>query len=77
MKNYLEHADKVKYVDGLLAHSQQWQWFIDLIQDTFEITAINSWNEYESCNRHLQDVFGYFIRIQEVSDGSGSIPNSV
>ena len=69
MKNYLEHNDKVKYVDGLLAHSQQWQWFIDLIQDTFEITSINSWNEYENCNRHLQDVFDYFIKIQEVSDG--------
>ena len=29
--NYLEHEKTVKYVDGLLAHSQDWQWMIDEI----------------------------------------------
>ena len=29
--NYLEHKTKVKYGDGLLAHSQEWQWLIRVI----------------------------------------------
>lgn len=47
MKNYLDHNDKVKYVDGLLSHSQEWQWFIDLLIKSFDIHEINSWDDYE------------------------------
>ena len=35
--NYLEHKTQVKFVDGLLAQSQEWQWLIDEIQERFEI----------------------------------------
>ena len=31
MKNYLEHETEVKYVDGILAKSQDWQWLIEII----------------------------------------------
>lgn len=44
--NYLEHKTQVKYVDGLLAHSQEWQWLIDEIQERFEIKEITSWEQY-------------------------------
>ena len=30
--NYLEHETEVKYVDGLLAHSQEWQWLIEKLK---------------------------------------------
>ena len=70
MKNYLEHDEKVKYVDGLLDHSQQWQWFIDLVHDTFEVEEINSWEDFENSNQPLREVFGYFVKIQEISNGT-------
>ena len=30
LRNYLDHKDEVKYVDGLLANSQEWNWFIEM-----------------------------------------------
>ena len=37
MKNYLEHDDKVRFVEALLSKSQDWRWFIELIEATYEI----------------------------------------
>jgi len=28
---YLEHEEEVKFVDGILAHSQEWQWLVDIM----------------------------------------------
>ena len=70
MKNYLDHEDKVKYIDGLLARSQDWQWFIDLLQETFDIHDVASWAEYESNLKPTQDVLSYFVKVQEVSEMS-------
>lgn len=74
MKNYIDHENKVKYMDGLLAHSQEWQWFIDLIHETFEIHDVKTWEEYENCNRNISDIFGCFVKIQGVSDGEWLFP---
>lgn len=68
MKNYLEHNDKVKYVDGLLSHSQEWQWFIDLLIKTFDIHEVKSWGDYEILSHSIQDIFDYFVKILKVSD---------
>lgn len=38
--DYLEYKTQVKYVDSLLAHSQEWQWLVDEIQEKFEIKEI-------------------------------------
>ena len=40
MKNYLEHNDEVKYVDGLLENSQEWDWFIELVESNFDFEDI-------------------------------------
>lgn len=68
MKNYLEHNDRVKYVDGLLSHSQEWQWFIDLLIKTFDIHEIKSWKDYEKLSCFIKDILGYFVNILKVSD---------
>ncbi|OUN92648.1 hypothetical protein B5F98_11335 [Pseudoflavonifractor sp. An44] len=68
MKNYLDHNDKVKYVDGLLSHSQEWQWFIDLLIKSFDIHEINSWDDYEKISHSVRDIFNYFIQISKISD---------
>lgn len=33
---YLDHEEQVKFVDGVLAHSQEWQWLIDIIGEKAE-----------------------------------------
>lgn len=35
--NYYEHEIKVKIIDGVLAHDQNWEWFIHHTEDTFGI----------------------------------------
>lgn len=66
--NYLEHETQVKYVDGFLAHSQDWQWFIDEIQKQFELVNINSWEEYVGESVNIRSIFDYFIKILKVCD---------
>lgn len=64
--NYLEHKTQVKYGDGLLAHSQEWQWLIDEIEECFEIKEITSWKQYLSECGPIREVFGYFVKILNV-----------
>lgn len=68
--NYLEHTTKVKYGDGLLEHSQEWQWLIDEIEERFEIKEIDSWEQYLCESAPIREVFGYFVKILEVCDKS-------
>ena len=58
--NYLEHKTQVKFVDGLLAQSQEWQWLIDEIQERFEIKEITSWEQYIAESVSIRNVFEYF-----------------
>lgn len=75
MNNYLEHADKVKYIDGLIAHSQEWQWFIDLLYKTYDIHDVDSWYDYENISSISQTVFNYFVEILKISDKAFAFPS--
>ena len=35
--NYYEHEIKVKFIDGVLAHEQDWEWFIQHTENTFDV----------------------------------------
>lgn len=67
--NYLEHETEVKYVDGLLAHSQEWQWLIEKIQERFEVKEVDSWEEYLNESIAMRRMFQYFVKVLEVCDG--------
>ncbi len=66
--NYLEHKDKVKYMDGLLAREQEWQWFVECIEKNFDLSDINSWNEYLNKNNAIGNIYSYFVKISEICD---------
>ena len=66
--NYLKHETKVRYGDGLLAHSQDWQWMINELEENFEITEINSWEQYLQESRSIRTVFEYFVKILGICD---------
>ena len=61
--NYLEHETEVKYVDGLLAHSQEWQWLIEKIQERFEVKEVDSWEEYLNESIAMRKMFQYFVKV--------------
>lgn len=50
MKNYFEHDDKVRFVEALLSKNQDWRWFIQLIEATYEINEITTYEEFEKEN---------------------------
>lgn len=68
MKNYLEHENKVKYVDGLLAREQEWQWFVECIEECYELSDVNSWSEYLDRNKNVREIYSYFVNILGVCD---------
>ncbi len=75
--NYLEHEDKVKYIDGLLAREQEWQWFVECVEKSFNLSDVNSWNEYLNRNKAIRDVYSYFVKVSEVCDKKWTIETEV
>ncbi|MGB3161775.1 MAG: hypothetical protein WBA84_11075 [Carnobacterium sp.] len=77
MINYIDHETKVKYIDALLAHDQNWQWFIDHIEENFDLNDIKTWSEFKSKNNLLHNVYANFIKILNVSNKELSFKNSL
>ena len=48
MKNYFEHKEQVKYVDGLLTNNQEWQWIIKYIEENFTLDDVSNWAEFQT-----------------------------
>ena len=61
---YYEHESRVKFTEGLLAQSHDWQWFIDLTEEHFghpgEIASVE---EFQRAFSSLQDPYVYLARI--------------
>jgi len=68
MKNYLEHETKVKYVDGILAKNQEWQWLIEIIENDYDLDDISTYTEFQQKNGPLIRLIGHFLKILEVSN---------
>ena len=75
--NYLEHEDKVKYIDGLLAREQEWQWFVECIEKSFNLSEVNTWNEYLNRNKAIRDVYSYFVKVLEVCNKEWTVETEV
>ena len=73
--NYLEHQIKVKYVDGLLNQSREWQWFIDYIEENYELHNINTWDEFTKNKHKITDIYSHFIKIADLQLNNISFNN--
>ena len=40
-------------IDGTFSHNQEWKWFIDLIQDRYELDDVKSWAEFQERNSSI------------------------
>lgn len=67
-KNYLEHEIYVKFVDGILEQSQNWQWFIEYIEDNYNLSDVGSYIEYQNRSNSLIRILRNFTNILEVCD---------
>ena len=65
-KNYLEHEIHVKFVDGILEHSQNWQWFIDYIEENYNLSDIESFPDFNDRSNPLIQIMSYFLNILEI-----------
>lgn len=65
---YLDHEEQVKFVDGVLAHSQEWQWLIDIIGEKAEFKDIDSWGDFVNERIQLQTIYEYFVKIISFCD---------
>lgn len=65
--NYYEHDIKVKVIDGVLAHEQNWEWFIKHTEETFEVELKGgSVDETLDSFREIREVFEFLSQIHEV-----------
>lgn len=68
-KNYIEHEIKVKLMDHILEHNQEYQWFIDYVENNFDLDDITSWSEFNDKFWRLRDVYSNFIKIFNLKQG--------
>lgn len=75
--NYLEHEDSVDFYENYLKRSKKWKKFIDLIEDSFELKDIVSFNDFLIQRPIVGRVFSYFIKISECNPEDISFNNSL
>ncbi len=69
-KNYLDHEIHVKFVDGILEQRQNWQWFIEYIEDNYNLSDISSYIEYQNRSNSLIRILSNFTNILEICDSN-------
>ena len=65
-KNYFDHEVKVKAIDGILSHSQEWEWLVDYVENNFNLEDIKSWDEYWHKYRRLYELLTLVIKIVDI-----------
>ena len=67
MKNYIEREIKIKYIEGLLNKSKEWQWYINYLEEKFEVNfSMNSFSDFKSIFIEVKEVFESLIKINEI-----------
>ena len=70
VKNYFEHEVKVKFFDGILEHSCEWQWFIDYIEKEFKgFKDITNFQDFLNSYSEIKDVYAYLIKLNSSIGG--------
>lgn len=77
MKNYLEHEIKVKFIDGVLAKSQEWQWFIKCVEENYELDEIQNYFEFRSSISKWIDILNYLISIIKICNKEWKFNNQI
>lgn len=75
--NYFDHEENVKFVDGILEYSQEWQWLFDYIDKRYVFEEPKSWNEFVSNSYSIRELIVSFEKIRNVCAKEWIINNSI
>lgn len=64
-RNYFEHEEKVKFMEAVINKEHEWQWYIDCVEENFEIIEIKSWVEYMNQRRDIEEILSSFLKVVE------------
>ncbi len=68
--NYFEHDVKVKFFDGILEHSCEWQWFINYIEKEFKgFKDITNFQDFLNSYAEIKDIYAYLIKLNSSIGG--------
>lgn len=67
-KNYFDHDIRVKAVDGIISHSQEWEWLVDYMENNFDLEDITSWDAYLHKYGYLSEVLTLVIKIVGIEE---------
>lgn len=65
-KNYLEHEICVKFSDYILEHNQDLQWFIDYIEENYNLSDVESFSEFNDKMYSFSKLVIHFIKILDI-----------
>ncbi len=68
MKNYLDHETEVKYVDGILAKSQEWQWFVECVEADYDLDDCFVYADFQQKSGPIRRLLENFLKILDVCD---------
>ena len=67
--NYYEHEIKVKIIDGVLSHEQDWEWFVQHTEETFTVELNGDTLEKALDSfREVREVFYHLSKIHEITE---------
>lgn len=64
--NYLTHEVKVKVSEGIVTKDNNWQWFIEYIEENYNLEDIRNFDEFEQRKSSIFDILFYFYKILNV-----------
>ena len=77
MKNYLDHETKVRFMDQYYKKENDWQWFVDIVQNDFDWSDVSSCDEFIKVWQRNGYVFSFFEKIVEIGELGLSITADV
>lgn len=75
--NYFDHEENVKFVDGILEYSQEWQWLFDYIDKRYVFEEPKSWHEFVDNSYSIRELIVRFEKIRNVCAKEWIINNSI
>ena len=62
--SYYEHKIEVRFAEELLSSSNNWQWFIEYTEETFEpLLSLESMSDYSACYSSVQSAYVHLARV--------------
>lgn len=63
---YYDHEIEVRFTEGLISSSNDWQWFIERTEETFDPSLdLECMNDYAACYSSIQSAYVHLARMAD------------